>query len=244
VSTPTSALDRATQHNTDTYERLWPYAHFRPPSTLPWWPLIQELAANAPTRLEIGPGPWPRLPVAGTHVVDLSAHARAMLAAQGAIAHAGQLAELAFPAGHFDLAGAFEVLEHVEDDRGLLGELARVIKSGGRFIMSVPIGMRFYTPFDRYVGHVRRYEPDELRAKLEQAGFAIDRFEARDDTAGTVGGILVVWMMRWFPRLSMWVTERLLLPLMDRTKLDFRDASEWETRMKTAAQCTVVCTRK
>jgi SAM-dependent methyltransferase len=57
---------------------------------------------------------------------------------------------------------AFDVIEHVEDDELAFGELARVLKPGGRLIFSVPLHPTRWTNFDAYVGHARRYEPAAL----------------------------------------------------------------------------------
>lgn len=41
--------------------------------------------------------------------------------------------------GTFDLVFALDILEHLEDDQGLLGEIHRVLKPGGRVVISTPI---------------------------------------------------------------------------------------------------------
>jgi len=179
------------QYNADTYDRMWRFAHFIPPDRTPWWPLMKIFAQQARDRLEIGPGPWPKLPVEGTHVVDLSAPALELLARQGALVHRGLLHEIGFPVGAFDLVGLFEVLEHVPDDTGLLHELGRITRPGGRLVVSVPLRMDFYNAFDRWAGHVRRYEPEELLEKLAQAGFVIDCFEVRPETGGRAAAVVL-----------------------------------------------------
>ena len=45
---------------------------------------------------------------------------------------------LPFPADCFDLILSHEVLEHVQDDRAALAEMARVLKKGGRLALFVP----------------------------------------------------------------------------------------------------------
>lgn len=231
------------RYNADTYDRLWRYAHFQAPERTPWWPLVDGLAAGARDRLEIGPGPWPKLPVAGTHVVDLAGPALDLLAEQGALVHHGLLADVGFQDASFDLAALFEVLEHVPEDEALLAELARITRPGAHLVASVPMKMRCWNAFDEFAGHQRRYEPDELSGKLARAGFEIVRFETRQDIGGKLAARVFAAFCRHFPRFSMWVTERVMLPAMLRTRLDWRDASEWDARMATATQCTVVCRR-
>lgn len=45
---------------------------------------------------------------------------------------------LPFSDESFDVVCAFDILEHVEDDRRLLKELRRVCKSGGRLVLTIP----------------------------------------------------------------------------------------------------------
>ncbi len=207
--------------------------------------MVSELAREAPARLEVGPGPWPKLPVEGTHVVDLSAPALEVLAARGAIAHVGTLAEAKFPDASFDLVGMFEVIEHLDDDVALLSEAARVTKPGGRLILSVPLGMKYWSALDDYVGHVRRYEPEELRARVEGAGFVVERIASLPYLGGSsaFAGVYA-GLMRAFPRVMMWLTERLIAPAVEKKiALSWSGPETWDERMKGAVDCTLVCRR-
>lgn len=71
----------------------------------------------------------------------------------------------------FDLVCAFEVLEHLEDDRAALVTWRRYVRAGGWLMLSVPAFGHRFGESDRAVGHYRRYEPDELRTLLLDAGF-------------------------------------------------------------------------
>lgn len=122
--------------------------------------------------LEIGPGLRPTAPVASSTFIDASAHALNRLAARGGrTVPAG--GALPFPDASFDAVLAFEVLEHVDDDTGLLAEVARVSSSGGILIMSTPVHASMWSPLDDACGHVRRDEPDVLFEKARAAGFEI-----------------------------------------------------------------------
>jgi len=74
----------------------------------------------------------------------------------------------------FDLLIAFEVLEHYLDDVALLKEWCAKLNPGGRMILSVPAHMRKWTINDSLAGHVRRYEKEELRDRLHQAGLEVE----------------------------------------------------------------------
>jgi len=80
--------------------------------------------------------------------------------------------------GRFDYLFAFEVLEHIEDDRNALAQWHSWLRPGGMMLMSVPAHMRKWTATDVWAGHYRRYEREDLSALITQAGFAIDRIES------------------------------------------------------------------
>jgi SAM-dependent methyltransferase len=231
-------------YNEDLFGRMWRYARYHPPETTPWWPTVRELAETAPRRLELGPGPWPKLPVEGTHFVDFSEVALEHLQAHGGVGHRGTLAEAGFAERGFDLVGAFEILEHVEDDVGLLAEIARVTAPGGHFVMSVPLGMRWFNEFDQFLGHVRRYEPDELRDKLARAGFEPLRFSTFPYVGGPRLAALYIGFVRAFPRFGMWLSDRLVSAMHRSTVLEWFAPGEWAERTADAADVSVVCARR
>jgi len=74
------------------------------------------------------------------------------------------------PASAFDYLFAFEVLEHIENDREVLAEWVRVLRPGGRILVSVPAHARKYGRSDELVGHVRRYERQQLNDLMSGAG--------------------------------------------------------------------------
>jgi SAM-dependent methyltransferase len=71
----------------------------------------------------------------------------------------------------FDLVCAFEVLEHIEDDKAALTEWAGRLRPGGWLMISVPAHQRRYAPWDELVGHFRRYDPPALADLLASCGF-------------------------------------------------------------------------
>lgn len=66
-----------------------------------------------------------------------------------------------------DAVVAMEMIEHIDDDKGVLAEVWRVLKRSGLLLVSTPnklvtgIGEKPSNPF-----HVREYTPDEFRALL------------------------------------------------------------------------------
>jgi SAM-dependent methyltransferase len=171
-------LGDVTATNRAFYDALWTNAHLERPERFNTWPLISALLPEAAMRLEIGPGLRPRLPVAGTHFVDISAPAVAQLNAKGGIATEGALTELPFDDQQFDLVCACDVIEHVPDDRALFREVSRVLKDQGVLICSVPIHTKLWTVFDNWVGHARRYEPTDLSTMLDENGLRVEKSAA------------------------------------------------------------------
>jgi SAM-dependent methyltransferase len=76
--------------------------------------------------------------------------------------------------GEFDVIGAFDVLEHIEEDETVLGEMKRALKPDGGVIITVPQHPWLWSRQDEHACHVRRYRMGELREKIERAGFKVE----------------------------------------------------------------------
>ena len=169
------AARRAQDANRRFYDELWSSAYLVPPHRFNTWPELSMLAATAPVRLEVGPGLRPRLPVGGTWFVDVSGPALARLRECGGLALLSDVTTLPFHDGAFDLVCAFDIVEHVKDDRRVFAELSRVARPGATVVFSVPLHQARWTAFDALVGHVRRYEAEDLLALLCEHGLALER---------------------------------------------------------------------
>jgi SAM-dependent methyltransferase len=73
--------------------------------------------------------------------------------------------------GSFDAVVCAEVLEHLDDDAAALAELAAALKPGGLLLVTVPANPYRYDWTDRWAGHRRRYTVEQLRLRIERAGF-------------------------------------------------------------------------
>ncbi len=164
--------------NREFYDALWSRAHLERPDRFNTWPLISGLLPEAPARLEVGPGLRPRLPIPGTHFLDISAPAIERLNARGGIAVPGEITALPYRDGEFGLVGAFDVIEHAEDDQQAFRELSRVLQDGAVLVFSVPLHEKCWTGFDECVGHARRYEPTALLARIEGNGLTLEKSAA------------------------------------------------------------------
>ncbi|CAN5436400.1 hypothetical protein BH20VER3_BH20VER3_06220 [soil metagenome] len=161
--------------NRDFYDALWSRAYLQRPERFNTWPFIERLLPSCPERLEVGPGLRPRLPIARTHFIDLSPPAIESLNARGGRATLAELGVLPFAEQALDLVCACDVVEHVAEDRQLLGEFSRVLKDGGTLILSVPLHPELWNEFDDWVGHARRYDPSKLQDLLRAKRFTVEQ---------------------------------------------------------------------
>lgn len=72
---------------------------------------------------------------------------------------------------YFNYLFAFEVLEHIENDREALYNWSQYLNHGGKLLISVPAHMKKYSKEDESVGHIRRYEKNDLRNLLNDTGY-------------------------------------------------------------------------
>lgn len=91
---------------------------------------------------------------------------------------AGDLASLPEET-RFDAILYLDVLEHIEDDAGELDRASRHLRPGARLAVVAPAHPWLYTPFDKAIGHFRRYTRRSLVASaptglLRERLFSID----------------------------------------------------------------------
>lgn len=97
----------------------------------------------------------------------------------------------------FDSIGAFDVLEHIDEDSLVLAQMQRALLPGGTLILTVPQHPWFWTYQDVLACHVRRYSAAELIEKVEQAGFRVV------DTMSFVSLLFpLMWLSRRISRLD------------------------------------------
>jgi SAM-dependent methyltransferase len=75
----------------------------------------------------------------------------------------------------FDVVGAFDVIEHVDEDEIVLQQMTRATKPGGTVLVSVPQHPSLWSFADDIGHHKRRYTRPELLAKLRGAGLRVER---------------------------------------------------------------------
>lgn len=75
--------------------------------------------------------------------------------------------------GTFDVAGAFDVLEHIEEDVAVLERMAAFVRPGGGVMITVPQHPWLWSATDQRVHHVRRYRRRELIDRVTAAGLQV-----------------------------------------------------------------------
>ena len=75
----------------------------------------------------------------------------------------------------FDLITALDVIEHVDRDIDSLKAIRSLLVPGGNVVITVPAYMFLWSSFDEMNEHKRRYTRTELKTKLVQAGFTIEK---------------------------------------------------------------------
>ena len=118
--------------------------------------------------LEIGTGAGYGIEVVAPHArsfitVDKFAPAAELARHPHVEFHQAVVPPLAFAANSFDFVISFQVIEHVKQDIELVREVKRVLKPGGKFIVTTPNAPMSLT---RNPWHVREYTAEQLQILL------------------------------------------------------------------------------
>ncbi len=87
----------------------------------------------------------------------------------------GKLESAPFASGSFDAVLALDVLEHLDNDAAGLFEAARMVKTGGLLLVTVPALPSLWGSQDVVSHHRRRYTRQTLRRTFDRAGLASPR---------------------------------------------------------------------
>lgn len=72
-----------------------------------------------------------------------------------------------------DAIGAFDVIEHIEEDVAVMKNVFQALKPKGYFFITVPQYQWMWSYLDDYAKHKRRYTSKELKSKLQSVGFEV-----------------------------------------------------------------------
>ncbi len=111
------------------------------------------------------------------YAMDFSFHSLGLvgLMAPGIPRVNSSLYALPFRDESMDAVICLEVLEHLPDDRPAVAEITRILKPGGRAIVSVP-SQYYFDDYFHLMGHFRHYTRHELVSLLESAGLRVERY--------------------------------------------------------------------
>ncbi len=135
---------------------------------------LRELVEGVGTALDLGSADGPSAAWfrdAADRVASLDIDPRGL----GSDGVCGSALQLPFADGTFDAVAAFDVIEHCAPEADALSEVHRVLRPGGRFLMSVPAYTWAWSDFDVANGHHRRYTRARAVAAVEAAGFRVER---------------------------------------------------------------------
>jgi SAM-dependent methyltransferase len=131
--------------------------------------LRREMRAGE-TLLDVGCGTGANLALVGAGVRRLGVDIHIEELTPGMLQ--GDAMSLPLRSASVDVVLALDVLEHVDDD-AMIGEVARVLRGGGRLIATVPAVRALWSVRDEAAGHRRRYSRTMLRVLLTSHGFRV-----------------------------------------------------------------------
>jgi len=76
----------------------------------------------------------------------------------------------------YDIIMAFEVLEHIKEDKKTIKKMYELLNQGGYILLSIPAHMKLFGNRDKFNGHYRRYEKKDLMKTLKYNNFEIIHF--------------------------------------------------------------------
>ncbi len=132
--------------------------------------LLRRELRGGETVLDVGCGTGANLALAGDGVRRVGVDIHIEELTRGMLQ--GDAMSLPLRSSSVDVILALDVLEHVDDD-AMLGEVARVLRGGGRLIATVPAVPALWSVRDEAAGHRRRYSRAMVRDLLARHGFRI-----------------------------------------------------------------------
>lgn len=138
---------------------------------------------------------------------------------------------LPFQEASLDTVLCTEVLEHLPHPEAAVREMARVLRPGGRLLLTVP----FSQPLHELPSDYWRFTPSALRLLAEESGLEIERIDARGNFASALGATTSQFLLRWLGAtkrqsdgsviLSRW-RSALLLPILAMIQVGFHLVSK------------------
>lgn len=114
----------------------------------------------------------------------------------------------------YDIVYSFNVLEHVQDDAALLGDMKRCVTDMGVIIIYVPAFNMIFTKLDVLVEHLRRYRKRDMRRLGTANGLSVKTLRYCDPV-----GFVLALIYKFIGGsgnlnpLTIWIFDRILFPI-------------------------------
>ncbi len=113
----------------------------------------------------------------------------------------------------YDTLIYIDVLEHIENDLGEVKAAMSHLKPGGRLIVLSPAHQRFFSPFDKAVGHFRRYNKATLE-RLTPNKASIERLFYMDSVGCLASYANAVLLEASMPtKRQIWLWDKFMVPV-------------------------------
>ncbi len=138
---------------------------------------------------------------------------------------------LPFADASFDVVTAMDIIEHIDDDKAASGEIFRVLKPGGRLLVTVPAFPSLWSEHDEALHHFRRYTAPRLKDLFQRVGLTVDKLSYTVTTL-----FPAIWVFRQVSNLlpkrrAGGEKKANLVNFADPVNAALLSLSQWETRM-------------
>ncbi len=114
---------------------------------------------------------------------------------------------------------ALNVWEHIDDQVGALRSAVRLLRPGGKIVLVAPAFEFAMSPFDREIGHVRRYTLASMRAAMTEAGLTIHELRYVNPV-GLLSWLVMCRLLRQRPKNGplLRAYDRMVIPVLRRAE--------------------------
>jgi SAM-dependent methyltransferase len=105
----------------------------------------------------------------------------------------GCIGNLSIPERNFDAVLCLDVLEHIDSEAAAIADFDRLLRPGGKLILTVPAHPELWNTHDVQMHHVRRYTREHLQELISDGGWQIDWLSYTNAVALPIAHIRRTW---------------------------------------------------